>query len=152
MHVECILIWCINISFNQLKLHGFDNECVHSCMLIPKLRWHSRTILIVCACHRIISIYYIGLLPRIQTLTVVIQASLQMGSDMALWVQSTPVKSYTAAFQDTHCKDQTEGPASPMESGVEVYLSAFVGSFLLVSIRLIKLATDLQMIFCMVEL
>ena len=68
-------------------------------------------------------------MPALQTFTVVTQVSLDKGNDMALlWVQSTPVKWDTAAFQDTHCKDQTEGPASPMESGVEVHLSAIVGS------------------------
>ena len=55
-----------------------------------------------------------------------IQASLKMVKEVPS-VQSTPVKWDTNVFQDTHCKGQTEGPASPMESGVEVYLSALVG-------------------------
>ena len=54
-----------------------------------------------------------------------IQASLKMVKDVPS-VQSTPVKWDTVVLQDTHCKDQTEGPASLMESGVEVYLSALV--------------------------
>ena len=68
-------------------------------------------------------------MPALQTFTVVmIQASLKMVNEIPS-VQSTPVKWDTVVLQDTHCKDQTEGPASPMESGVEVYLSAIVGSF-----------------------
>ena len=68
-------------------------------------------------------------MPAVQPFTVVlILASLKMVSEVPT-VQSTPVKWDTAVWQDTHCKDQTEGPASPMESGVEVYLSAIVGSF-----------------------
>ena len=63
-----------------------------------------------------------------QAFTVVmIQASLKMVNEVPS-VQSTPVKWNTNVLQDTHYKDQTEGPASPMESGVEVYLSAIVGS------------------------
>ena len=62
-----------------------------------------------------------------QPFTVVIQASLKMVNEMPS-VQSTPVKWDTVVLQDTHCKDQTEGPASPMESGVEFYLSAIVGT------------------------
>ena len=60
-------------------------------------------------------------------IVVMIQASLKMVTEVPS-VQSTPVKLDTNVLQDTHCKDQTEGPASPMENGVEVYLSVIVGS------------------------
>ena len=67
-------------------------------------------------------------MPAVQTFTVLmILASLEMVNEVPS-VQSTPVKWDTVVWQDTPCKDQTEGPASPMESGVEVYLSAIVGS------------------------
>ena len=58
---------------------------------------------------------------------MVIQASLKMVTEVSS-AQSIPVKWDTNVLQDTYCKDQTKGLASPMESGVEVYLSAIVGS------------------------
>ena len=61
----------------------------------------------------------------LQTLTVVIPVPLQMVIAI-LSVQSTQVKYSTSVQWATHYRDQTEGPASLMESGVDIYRSVIV--------------------------
>ena len=61
----------------------------------------------------------------LQTLTVVIPVPLQMVIAILL-VQSTQVKYTTIVQWATHYRNQTEGPASLMDSGVDIYLSVIV--------------------------
>ena len=61
----------------------------------------------------------------LQTLTVVILVPLQMVIGF-LSAQSTPVKYNTIVQWATHYRDQTEGPARKMDSGVDIYRSVIV--------------------------
>ena len=69
--------------------------------------------------------YYSTLRLLLQTLTVVILVSLQMVIAI-LSAQSTQVRYSTIVHLATHCRDRTEGPACPMESGVDIYRSVSV--------------------------
>ena len=61
----------------------------------------------------------------LQTLTVVILVPLQMVIAI-LSVQSTQVKYSTSVQWATHYRDQTEGPVSLMDSGVDICRSVIV--------------------------
>ena len=70
-------------------------------------------------------LFYSTLCLLLQTLIVVILVPLQMVITI-LSAQSTQVKYSTIVHWATHCRDRTEGPAFPIESGVDIYHSVSV--------------------------
>ena len=70
-------------------------------------------------------LFYSTLCLLLQTLIVVILVPLQMVISI-LSVQSTRVKYSTFVVWATHYRDQTEGPACQVDSGVDIYLSVIV--------------------------